>query len=75
MSTINITAYPENDSQIEAIKSLFKSFEIKYEISEISEPEPLYKKEFVEMINKGENDLKEGKGIKMSMDDLENLCK
>ncbi len=75
MSTINITAYTEDDLQIEAIISLFKAFKIKYEISEVSEPETPYKKEFVEMIKKGEKDLKEGKGIKISMDDLENLCK
>lgn len=78
MTAINITAYTEDDSQIEAIISMFKAFKIKYEISEISEvseSETPYKKEFVKMIKQGEKEIKEGKGIKISIDDLENLCK
>jgi len=34
-----------------------------------------YKTEFVEMIKRGEEDLKKGIGIKISLDELENLCK
>lgn len=75
MTAINITAYTDDDSQIEAIKSVFKAFKIKYKISKVSEPETPYKKEFVKMIKKGENDLKEGKGIDMSLEDLDELCK
>lgn len=75
MTEINITAFPDDESQIEAIKSVFKALKIKYSISEVSEPEPIYKKEFVEMIQQGEKDLKEGKGINMNIEDLDELCK
>lgn len=75
MTAINITAYTDDASQIEAIKSVFKAFKIKYKISKVSEPETVYKKEFVEMIKQGEKELDEGKGIEISIDSLENLCK
>ncbi len=68
-------AYSDDDSQIEAIKSVLKALKIKYEISKVSEPDTACKKEYVEMIKKGEKDIEEGKGININMDDLESLCK
>jgi hypothetical protein len=75
MKAINITAYTEDASQIEAIKAVFKAFKIKYKISKATDLEKPYKPEFVDMIKQGEEDLKKGKGIKISFDELENLCK
>lgn len=75
MKAINITAYTEDASQIEAIKAVFKAFKIKYKISKVQKEESPYNPEFIAMIKQGEKDLKNGKGIKMTMDELENLCK
>lgn len=75
MKAINITAYTEDASQIEAIKAVIKAFKIKYKISKTQEVENPYDPEFVAMIKQGEKDIKNGKGIKMTLDELENLCK
>jgi hypothetical protein len=75
MKAINITAYTEDASQIEAIKAVFKAFKIKYSISKAKETESPYNPDFVAMIKQGEKDLKNGKGIKMTLDELEKLCK
>jgi hypothetical protein len=75
MKAINITAYTEDASQIEAIKAVIKAFKIKYKISKVQEPASPYNPDFVAIIKKGEQDLKEGKGIVLSMRELEDLCK
>jgi hypothetical protein len=75
MKAINITAYTEDASQIEAIKAVIKAFKIKYKISKVDDTASPYDPEFVSMIKKGEQDLKEGKGITMSIQELEDLCK
>ena len=73
MQTINITAHTEDASQIEAIKAVIKAFKIKYSISKPTDSP--YNPDFVAMIKQGEKDLKNGKGISMSLTDLEKLCK
>jgi len=75
MKAINIIAYTEDQSQIEAIKAVIKAFKIKYSISKTQEIESPYDPEFVAMIKQGEKDLKNGKGIKMTLAELENLCR
>ena len=75
MKAINITAYTEDASQIEAIKAVIKAFKIKYKISKVGETSSPYDPEFVAMIKKGEQDIKDGKGITLSMQELEDLCK
>jgi hypothetical protein len=75
MKAINIIAYTEDQSQIEAIKAVIKAFKIKYRISKTQEAESPYDPEFVAMIKQGEKDLKNGKGIKMTLTELENLCR
>lgn len=75
MQAINITAYTEDSSQIEAIKAVIKAFKIEYTISNVTEEESPYNPEFVAMIKQGDQDLKDGKGIAMSMEELEELCK
>ncbi len=74
MKAINITAYTEDASQIEAIKAVIKAFKIKFSISKPT-TEKSYSPDFIAMIKQGEKDLKNGKGIKVSLDELEKLCK
>lgn len=71
MQTINITAHTEDPSQIEALKAVIKAFKIKFSISKTNDYDP----EFVTMIKKGQKEIKDGKGIKITLDELENLCK
>ncbi|MFB0908936.1 MAG: 3-dehydroquinate dehydratase [Spirosomataceae bacterium] len=73
MTAINITAYTENSEQIEAVKAVIKAFKIDYKITNVEERESIYKPEFIEMIKQGEKDLAEGKGISMTMEELEKL--
>ena len=56
------------------LKSLAKSlgFEIVSEEEKIEKP---YNPEFVKMILQGEQDIKDGKGIKITMEELRDLCK
>jgi len=75
MQTINITAHTEDASQIEAIKAVIKAFKIKYSISQPINEVSGYNSEFVAMIKKGEQDLKDKKGIEMSIEELQKLCK
>jgi hypothetical protein len=56
MQTINITAFIEDTSQIEAVKAVMKALKIKFEISK----EKPYNPEFVAKIKRSEDDLKTG---------------
>jgi DNA-binding Xre family transcriptional regulator len=73
MKAINITAYTEDASQIEAIKAVIKAFKIKYKILKMTHKRLTTR--FVAMIRKGEQELKEGKGISVTLQELEDLCK
>ncbi len=74
MKAINISAYTEDATQIKAIKAVIMAFKIKYKISTAQEEESPYGPEFVAMIKQGDKDLKNGKGVKVTLDDLDNLC-
>ena len=71
MQTINIKAYTEDESQIEAVKAFMKALKIKFEISKDNP----YKPEFVEKILQGDIDYKAGKGKKITMEELNSLWK
>lgn len=60
-----LIVHPENKEQLAALKSFMKAFKISFE-----EGKSPYDPEFVEMIQQGEQDLKEGKGIKVDIDNL-----
>ncbi len=60
MKAINITAYAEDASQIEAIKAVIKAFKIPYSISKFKEMEAPYNPEFVAKIQKSRKQAKEG---------------
>lgn len=71
MKAINITAYTEDVSQIEAIKAFMKAIKVKFEISK----EKPYKAEFVDMVLKAEKEIKQGKGSKVSSEGFDDLWK
>lgn len=68
MKIVNITAYPEDESQLETIKAFFKALKIKFE-------ENPYDADFVKKIKQGDEDLAQGKGQKITIDDLNALWK
>ncbi len=71
MQTINITAYTENISQIEALKAFMKALKIKFDVS----PSETYNKNFVDMVLDAEKTIKSGKGKKVSSIEFDNLWK
>ena len=71
MEAIKFKAFIENDSQAEELKDFMKSRKIKFEVVKDDEYDP----EFVNMVNEGQLEIKQGKAIKMSASDFKNLCK
>ncbi|MDD5150895.1 MAG: hypothetical protein PHC28_10540 [Flavobacterium sp.] len=69
MQPINITAYPEDASQIEAVKAFMKALKIKFEISK----EKPYNPEFVAKIKKSEQEFKDGKFTRVKKEDLQSF--
>ncbi len=72
METINIIAHTNDDSQIQAIKAFMKALKIKFELSKKESP---YNPEFVKKIKQGDEDLKNGKGRTITLDELDSLWK
>lgn len=72
MKAVNITAYTDDASQIEAIKAFMKALKIKFELSKEESP---YNPEFVAKIKRGDEDLKNGKGRTVTLEDLDSLWK
>jgi hypothetical protein len=66
MDAINFKVYPDNKSQIKAIKALFRAFKIRFEIEE----EKSYNQEFVNRVLSAKEEIKQGKGIKIATEDL-----
>jgi len=66
MNAINFKVYPHDQEQIEAIKTVFKAFKIKFEIEE----EESYNPEFVERVLLAKGEIKQGKGVKIATKDL-----
>jgi hypothetical protein len=73
MEAINIKAYTSNIAQVEAIKAFMKALKIKYELSE--QVESPYNATFVKKIKQGEEDLKNGKGRIVTIEELDSLWK
>jgi cytochrome c len=71
MKAINIKAYTTDNTQIDAIKAFMKALKIKFEVSK----ESPYRQEFVDKIEKGEEDFSNGLGEKITVDELNNLWK
>ena len=60
-----LIVHPENQEQSDALKVFMKAFKIAYE-EEKDEYDPV----FVEMVLKGEEEIKAGKGTKVDTDNL-----
>jgi hypothetical protein len=73
MEAINIKAYTADTSQVDAIKAFMKALKIKFEV--LKNTESPYEIDFVKKIKQGDEDLKNGKGKKMNIQQLEGLCK
>ena len=66
-----ITIHTESIEQEDALKAFAKALKIKFEVAKESPYDP----EFVEKILKGDKDIAEGRGIKMTVEELKDLCK
>ena len=71
MSTISIIAHPEDASQVEAVKAFMKALKIKFEVSN-DQP---YNPEFVNKILEAEQEIKQGKGLKVTSEGFDDLWK
>ena len=65
MEAINITAFTQDISQIDAIKAFMKALKIKFEIAD----KP-YNPEFVAKIKKSQQQFQEGKFSTLKIEDL-----
>jgi len=70
MKSINITAYTDDSTQIEALKAVMKALKIKFEVTKESNP---YNPEFVEKINESRQQVKEGKVTRIEKENLKTL--
>jgi len=69
MKTANILiAHITTSNKLNALKAVMKALDIKYEVSP-------YDPEYVDMILQGDKDRKEGKGKKITKDELDALWK
>jgi hypothetical protein len=66
-----LIVHPSEDN-FQALVAFMKALKIKFEVPKTKSP---YNKEFVAMIKQGDQDLKNGKGKKISMDELDQLWK
>lgn len=70
METISIKAYTNDASQIEAIKAFMKALKINFELEREKSP---YRPEFVEKIRQGDEDIKNGRGKRVTLEELDAL--
>ena len=72
---MNITStfivHPMDLEQENVLKTLFKALKIQFEVTKNSP----YNKEFVDMVLQAENNIKQGKGKKVSSEEFDNLWK
>jgi hypothetical protein len=73
MGSVTFKTFATNTSQIEALKAFMKALKIKFEISK--EDEKPYNEDFVNKILQGDEDIKNGKGRSVSLEELDNLWK
>ena len=65
-----IIAHPTKD-KLESLKAFLNALNIKFEVAE----KKGYDEDFVKMINKGDEDIKKGKGKKITLDEIDELWK
>jgi hypothetical protein len=66
-----IIAHPGSDDKFEALKAFMKALKIKFEITKDNPYDP----KFVAKIEKSREDYKNGKGRKITLDELNSLWK
>jgi hypothetical protein len=72
----SMTIHPKNKDQAKLFEQLAKVLDVPFEknqeprLTEREKTVAFYGKEFVEKIERGEKALKEGKGVKIDIDDL-----
>ena len=66
MDAINFKVYPDDMSQIKAIKAVFNAIKIRFEVEE----EKTYNQEFVARVLEAKEEIKQGKGVKIATKDL-----
>lgn len=66
-----IIIHTENREQENALKAFAKALNIKFEVAKGNSYDP----EFVDKILKGDKDLADGKGVKISLEEFKDLCK
>ena len=64
-------AHPTNKDQINALKAVVKAFKIDFEITK----ENPYSPDFVKTVLESEQEIKKGKGLKVSSKGFDNLWK
>jgi len=62
---------PANEQEMNVIKAFFKALKIKFEVSNESPYDP----KFVKKVLQGKKEIEHGKGISLSMEELNDLCK
>jgi len=67
MKAVNITAYTDNASQIEAIKAFMKALKIKFELSKENSP---YNPEFVDKVLESKQQAKDGRVTRVKKENL-----
>ncbi|WP_392437942.1 DUF2683 family protein [Cruoricaptor ignavus] len=72
METLNIKALDVNTEQMKAIEEFFKKLKIRFEFSK---EESGYDEEFVEKIQQGDEDIKNGNVKSITLDELDALWK
>ena len=66
-----LIARPGNEQEMNTILAFFKALKIKFEVAK----DIPYDAEFVAKIERGREDYKKDKGIIISMDEINELCK
>ncbi len=59
--------HPENKEQLTAVKAVLKALKISFEKKKLDDG---YNKEFSDKIIQGRDDIKNGKGVRLEIDDL-----
>jgi alcohol dehydrogenase YqhD (iron-dependent ADH family) len=70
MTAINITAYTEDDTKIEAFKAFLKALKIKHSISKQQVEESPYNPAFVAKVKKSAQQYKDGKFTRVEKKDI-----
>ena len=65
-----IILHPKNKNEVKALKAFAKALGIDFTVPKREEGENPYDPEFVKMIKEGEEALKSGKGVSITVDNL-----